>query len=289
MKRTVFLALALFALMAVGVYAQTGTPGLAFTAINNDKEYSVAKGTVTSGEVVIPSSYNKLPVTEITLNAFNGTQITAVTIPNSVKTIGGNAFLDCKVLAKVTIGKGVTSIGAGAFARTGITAVTIPDSVTSIGNNAFLDCAGLKSVTIWVDSSTLVSIGDGAFARTGITSLNIPDSVTSIGNNAFLDCAKLIRLSFYDSSTLASIGDGAFARTGIELLYIPASVKTLGSNAFMLCQNLTTVIFEGSIPSSGFAANAFGGIGDIRDKYLAGGAEAYIREKGGTTWTIKPY
>jgi len=104
MKRTVFLALALFALMAVGVYAQTGTPGLEFTAINNNKEYSVAKGTVKSGVVVIPASYNNLPVKAIFQGAFEGAQIFEVTIPASVITIGANAFANCLGLTSVTFG-----------------------------------------------------------------------------------------------------------------------------------------------------------------------------------------
>jgi len=100
--------------------AAAETAGLAFTAIKRNsvspiEEYSVAKGTVTTGAVVIPASYNNLPVTAIGSDAFRGTQITAVTIPDSVKTIGGNAFRDCASLTSVTIGKSVTEIGALAF------------------------------------------------------------------------------------------------------------------------------------------------------------------------------
>jgi hypothetical protein len=192
--------------------AAAGTAGLAFTAINSNKEYSVAKGTVTSGAVVIPASYNNLPVTTIADNAFVGTQITAVTIPDSVKTIGGNAFVDCKGLTSVTIGNGVTNIGAGAFARTGITSITIPvhnsDSLISIGNNAFLDCAGLKNVTIL---GRVESIGDGAFARTGIASITIPASVRKIGKNAFMNCTNLTSVTL---SAIPSLDKDAFGGIG---------------------------------------------------------------------------
>ena len=62
--------------------------------------------------------------------------------------IGEYAFWDCKSLASVTIGNGVTSIDEWAFYYcSGLTSVTIPDSVTSIGDYAFSYCSGLKSIT----------------------------------------------------------------------------------------------------------------------------------------------
>ena len=54
------------------------------------------------------------------------TSLTSVTIPNSVTSIGGEAFHSC----------------------TSLTSVTIPDSVTSIGNGAFYDCANLTNICV---------------------------------------------------------------------------------------------------------------------------------------------
>jgi hypothetical protein len=87
-----------------------------------------------------------------------------VTIPDSVTSIGDDAFFCCR----------------------GLTSVTIPDSVTSIGRTAFYYCSGLTSVTI---GNGVTSIGDWAFdGCSGLTSVTIPDSVTSIGNYAFSNC-----------------------------------------------------------------------------------------------------
>ena len=70
-------------------------------------------------------------------------------IPNSVTSIGSNAFENCRRLTSVTIPNSVTSIGNSAFEGcTGLTSVTIPNSVTSIGRSAFYGCSGLTSVTI---------------------------------------------------------------------------------------------------------------------------------------------
>ena len=138
------------------------------------------------GTVVIPNS-----VTSIGDNAFydcNG--LTSITIPDSVTSIGEGAFYDCFSLTSITIPDSVTSIGGGAFSDcTGLTSITIPDSVTSIGNSAFSYCAGLTSITI---PNSVTSIGEGAFyGCTGLTSITIPNSVTSIGEGVFYDCSSM--------------------------------------------------------------------------------------------------
>ncbi len=67
-----------------------------------------------------------------------------VTIPNSVTSIGNNAFRSCSNLTSVTIPNSVTSIGDFAFRScSGLTSVTIPNSVTSIGSAAFWWCSNL--------------------------------------------------------------------------------------------------------------------------------------------------
>ena len=80
--------------------------------------------------------------------AFLGcSNLTSVTIGDSVTEIGYCTFYDCTSLESVTIGNGVTAIGVGAFYNcTSLTSVAIPDSVTTIGYSAFDDCSSLTSV-----------------------------------------------------------------------------------------------------------------------------------------------
>ncbi len=119
-----------------------------------------------SGDLVIPSTIE-----------YNGTTY-------SVTMIGNSAFYGCSNLSSVSIPNTVTSIDSYAFnSCSRMTAVTIPNSVTSIGSRAFSYCSGLRSVTI---PNSVTTIGDYAFSScSGLNSVTIPNSVTSIGSSAF--------------------------------------------------------------------------------------------------------
>ncbi|MBR6198216.1 MAG: leucine-rich repeat domain-containing protein [Bacteroidaceae bacterium] len=68
-------------------------------------------------------------------------ELKSISIPNSVTTIGENAFYGCTGLTSITIPNSVTSIGSGAFhGCSSLTSITIPNSVTCIGGSAFNDC-----------------------------------------------------------------------------------------------------------------------------------------------------
>ena len=245
-----------------------------------------------SGDVIIPEkvSYNgvDIPVTRIGDSAFQEcSNLTSVTLPNSVSSIGTCAFQDCSELTTITIPSSMRSIEYSAFSRTGLTSVhisdlldwfkidfrtsganplswaehlyiggqevkdlTIPDGVTSIQKYAFEGCRGLTSVTF---SNSVKSIGESAFAHCGITSLTIPNSVTSIGAYAFVACHELTSVNLPNS--LTSIADHAFEECrSLSSITIPSSITTIEDGTFACCSSLISVDIPDNVTSIGYSA-----------------------------------
>ena len=78
-------------------------------------------------------------VREIAANSFSGTEIIEIIIPKSVKSIGNEAFYDCKNLTSVILQEGLESIGDDCFSNTAIEEIVIPKSVTNINPDSFPD------------------------------------------------------------------------------------------------------------------------------------------------------
>ena len=227
MKKKRFLSLTLAAFMLFGSAAalpegvfDDGAGIVASADVSGDYEYKILdNGTAeitkykgANGVVTIPSTIGGKKVTRIGDFAFSwcstdDTDLTSVTIPSSVTSIGSGAFYNCTSLTRVTMPSSVKSIGGSAFYECiRLKSVTIPNNVTSIGANAFEGCSSLTSLTI---PNSVISIGNEAFwCCANLKSVTIPSSVTSIDAYAFRDCTNLISVTIPGSVT--SIGSGAF-------------------------------------------------------------------------------
>ncbi len=218
----------------------------------------------------------------------NNTNITTVTLPDTLTTIGDKAFSGCTGLTAIVIPENVTSIGSHAFEGCdSVTAVTIPAKVETIGEAPFEGCTALATITVaegnqkfsgenktLVDKTThtllagckestgipagVTAIGEGAFK--GLSTLTaikaIPDGVTSIGADAFNGCVSLTEMALPKS--LKTIGSFAFYDcrkiTGKMVL---SGVTSLGESAFEKCALISEAVIPGISNASNLGAAVF--------------------------------
>jgi len=235
---------------------------------------TVSAGSSCSGAITFPDA-----VTAIAGNAFqNATSITSITFgPGSMLTsIGAFAFAGATSLETVTFGPDslLNSIGAAAFSGANhLTGIVIPNGVTIIEAFTFGDTTRLAHVTL---SPNTTSIGSSAFnSAAALTSLEIPSNVTTIGEEAFSRLPVLTSLTFTSGSSLTTIGNLAFYyATSLTQVIIPSSVNNIGASAFDGSTLLESVYFSGSIaPTVG--SSAFAGVKSGAKAYIQTGATGF--------------
>ena len=195
----------------------------------------------TPTDVTILSKINGIPVTYIAEGVFENCEyLTSVTIPDSVKEVYDYAFLNCRNLKTVTLGKGIDFIGNCAFYGTAIESITIPGSVKTIDENAFCDCKNLKTVTL---GEGIENIYEGAFGNTAVESVTIPASVKDFNGSVFACCYDLKSISIADANeTYKSVDNAVYSKDGTVLFYtlpsltgtfvVPKGVKSIEYDAF---------------------------------------------------------
>ena len=201
-------------------------------------------------ELDIPQVFEGLPVTEIAAYVFAGnTDITSVSIPETVKTVGIGAFQGCTSLTSITIAEGVQLLGYGCFRGTAITEIVIPDSVQAIGQSILQDCDKLVSITIPYVGAYRANSNDYfgfIFGATGyVANVDyVPASLKTVVLSSA--CVNVPAYSFYGCS-------------GIEKVVLSEGVTKIGISAFQGCSSLASIYIPAtvtSIPAAGFTYNS---------------------------------
>ena len=184
-----------------------------------------------------------------------------VIIPNTVTSIGNDAFRGHEGIKAVTFEDGGTAdltIGKEAFRESSITSVELPARLSSLGTGVFRMCESLVTVT-FEDKYDYATIPQYTFYNTAITPIALPAAVTMIDSYAFQSCKALTSVTFGNNGTdsrLTEIKSNAFI--GCTLLgseeaggvVLPATFETFGTNAFKDCTSLYSVTFLGGALSA---------------------------------------
>ena len=208
--------------------------------------------TNTNTEINIPSSVTcngvTYTVTGIEGSSFANTNITKLTVPDGVTSIGPSAFSGCTYLAEITLPDSITDINRSSFEGTAYynNPKNWENGVLYIGKCLI---AGKPEVNKCNVIAGTVTIADSAFDNnhsSSLTEVYIPASVVRIGSRAFSNCSALKTVSFTVDSRLKTIGVTAFAAcSSLSSISIPDSVNEIGNDAFIKTGLTRIVLPEG--------------------------------------------
>ena len=261
--------------------------------------YLVKRGTCSRETIVIPDTYNGLPIKSVRLAYLNAmpdkvptkvilpntlssidvrcfmnlTSLVSVNIPYGITTIGEQTFKKCESLVDIVIPETVTTIGASVFSQClQLKTVILPEGLTSLGSDAFNSCEALEEITI-PDGVTEISIYLFAWCFS-LKTVTYGENVTRIGRGAFKNCVSLESFTIGEKVTL--IEQAAFEGcASLAAIVIPDAVAEIHADAFKGCENLETVILGTGIRRLG--DNVFQGCDELNMVYYRGTQEDWAQ------------
>lgn len=202
--------------------------------------------------------------------------VTAISLPDTVKTLGVGAFYknssltsfsfrsdfeelpdeffsNCSKLAAVDLPKSLKKIGAEAFyGCLSFSRITIPDGVTTIGDSAFSACTNLKTVKL---PASLTEIAPHAFSYCrNISTLDFPSGITSIGDSAFSGCSSLKSLDLVNTKVVTIEKAAFLSCSNIASITFPSTLRSIGEKAFQSNTSLKQLALNDGLESIGESA-----------------------------------
>ena len=199
-----------------------------------------------AGEIVIPASVSYkdrvFSVTSINGAFRDNSELTGVKLPNSVVSLGDEAFKGCSSLRSISGLDSISELGISCFAGcTDLSTIALPEGLKKIESKAFSGCTGLVQILI---PESVYSIGQAAFSTcTSLNTVVLPRRLESLSGNLFDGCIALKDIEI--PSNVTAIGSGAFSGCkSLTCITIPSEVRTIGNDTFNGCSKLSNVIFS---------------------------------------------
>ena len=215
--------------------------GITYRIDENGAMVAVAETALTEANILSTVEFegNQYLVIKINDKVFYGnTNLTTVTLAESLTTLGSNAFEFCKSLKTIKIPSGVTAIPENCFRECSLMeSVSLPEGLVEIGASAFSGCQNLESVTL---PESLTTLGDYAFSSCKLLKMiKIPSGVTTIPNYCFSKCSSLESVKIPEGVT--DIGGSAFSGCNLNALTLPESLEKIKGLAFEDNRSLKSV------------------------------------------------
>ena len=193
-------------------------------------------------------------ITTIGYEAFKGTALTSVVVPEGVTEIIDRGFADCTSMVSATLPSSLTTLRQGAFINCSkLESINLPKSIIKIGLAAFRACSSLNSIDL---SGMTVTIDAEAFIGTGLEELTIPATVTLTGWTTFGWCNSLKTVTVECGGELPN--DIFRACAQLETAVLP-SASAMREASFFDCPKLNCVTFLSREPSERHFSNNFQG------------------------------
>lgn len=205
--------------------------------------------------LVIPGSYNNIPVKEIGYCGFDYcNELETVIIEEGIELIESNAFTNCPKLSRVIIPNSILEVSPYAFDKNNNSIYTDFENGKYLGNIAnpylvYYLCPNLDVESISFANSTKVIVEE-SLSHASITSVTLPENLLRVHRRTFKQCLNLTSINF--NSKITSIGYEAFAGcSSLDNVVIPESVISIDGCAFMDCTGLVNFTFGDNVTEIG--------------------------------------
>lgn len=170
-----------------------------------------------------------------------------ILLPNTITSIGNEAFEACKKLTSMDLSKTkTTTIGTSAFASCdNLGTIILPTTLTIIGTSAFKDDTNLRLVQKL--EKTIVSIiNKNAFLGCkNLSSVKLPQTLSTLGESAFEGCSNLTAVSGFENTAVKILEARTFANcSSLSTLSLARGLTEIKNEALIGCsilRNLDTL------------------------------------------------
>ncbi len=241
-------------------YYSIDTKKTLFSYYNNGDGLTVyqydAKENVT-GTFIIPEAIEGKKVTKIDTYFSKGSglsEVTKIVLPDTVKTIGEDAFYDCKKMTSINLPPSLETLEGYAFAScVSLKNITIPSKLTALGEDPFFNCTSLMDIYVYESNPNFKGVDGVLYNKAGNRLISyprgregkvvVPSTVTEIEVGAFAYCNKLKNVILSDKISKLPMYTFYYC-SSLETVVIGNEVTEIEAGAFYECNSLKNVYFK---------------------------------------------